>query len=263
MSLALQTLPNEIMFAVNSSGISLKELSFVSGSQSDVANPERIDYNDGFIPLLWGEKGDVKSFSKVPELKEVIEGNAAKIETKNLNLQHKGCFAYLEIESPEYCNGKIELVSGNSSKAGYNFSIDAGKHQYAIRISNGYYWWHTSNPLITFKADKNVKITKFSILLEDGSQIENVKDEGIVLANLNDDNWTKGCSVKYNLLAMEYSAKKEKLLKENKNIKTVKGTVIPITGYYVSGGYINITVGESIGKIIGEVGYPNQIQFKK
>lgn len=263
LNLALQTLPNEIMFAVNISGISLKELSFVSGSQSDVANPERIDYNTGFIPLLWAEDGKVESFSKVPTLKETIEGSTAKIEAKNINLQHKGCFAYLEIESPEYCNGKIELVSGNSSKAGYNFSIDAEKHQYAIRISNGYYWWHTSNPLITFKADKNVKITKFSIILEDGSQIENIKDEGIVLANLNDDNWTKGCSSKYKLLAMEYSAKKEKLLKENKKIKTIKGNIVPITGYYISGGYINITVDGSIDKIIDEVGYPNQIQFVK
>ncbi|WP_282786527.1 hypothetical protein [Flavobacterium croceum] len=263
LNLSLQSIPDDIMFAVNTSSIVLKELDFISGSQSDVLNPEKIDYNAGFIPLLWGEKGNVSIFSKVLPLKEIIEGSAAKVETKNLNKQKQGCFAYIEIESSEYCNGKIELMANDISKAGYNFSIDAGKHQYAIRISNGYYWWHTTNPLVTFKSDKNVKISKFSVILEDGSQIENIKEEGITLANLNDDNWTKGCSSKYKMLAMEYAPKKEKLLQQCKKIKTPKGTIVPITGYYVSGGYINITINENVEKIIDEVGYPNQLQFVK
>lgn len=263
LDLSLQSLPAELMFAVNTSEITLQELAFTNGSQTDLLRPERIDYNTGFIPMLWAEKGDVESFTKVPVLKEVIEGNTAKIASKNLNQRSGGAFAFLEIESPEYCNGKIELVSENSSKAAYSFSIDGGKHQYAIRISNGYYWWNTLNPLVTFSSDKNVKITKFSLLSEDGSVIENVKEEPLTLANLNDENWTNGCSSKYKLLSIAFTTKNEKLVKENKNIKTVTGKLVPITGYYVSGGYINITVNADIASISNEIGYPNVIQFVK
>ena len=94
----------------------------------------------------------------------------------------------------------IDLSEYNISKATYGFNILSGKHQYAIRISNGFYWWNSTNPKITFKAEKTVKISKFSLITENGKTAVNYKSNGLTLSNLNDANWKNGFSLSYNMI---------------------------------------------------------------
>ncbi|HSD14315.1 MAG TPA: hypothetical protein VLB74_06680 [Flavobacterium sp.] len=263
LKLSLPKTPVEIMFAINTSGIVLKKFSITNGSQSEMTKPEKIDYFAGFVPKLWAENSKETIFDKVQPLKEVAEETSASINAKNLNTFGQGCYAYLELESDSDMNGSIEIVSNDVSVASYGFSIVPGKHSYAIRMSNSYYWWNTTDPKISFKAGKAIKISKFSLILSDGSKEERFKGNGITLANLNDENWVKGCSVNYNMILFDYSPKREKLLSENKKIRLIDGRILNITGHYVSGNYINVTVSEKLSDYINALGYPNTIEFIK
>lgn len=263
INLDLPKTPVEIMVAVNTSGIVLKQFSITNGSQSEIKTPEKIDYFIGFVPKLWAEESEEIAFTKVNSLKEIAEETTASINSNKLNTSSQGCYAYLELESDSDSNGTIELISNDNVKASYAFSIVPGKHSYAIRISNSYYWWNTSAPKINFRAEKVMKISKFSLILSDGSQQEMFKGNGITLTNLSDENWINGCSLQYNMLLFDYSPKKEKLLKEFKKIKLSNGNVLNITGFYVSGNYINVTISEKISDYVSLIGYPNHIEFIK
>lgn len=263
INLDLPKTPVEIMVAVNTTGIVLKQLSITNGSQSEIKTPEKIYYFIGFVPKLWAEESDEIIFNKVNALKEIAEETTASIKANKLNTFSQGCYAFLELESDSDTNGTIEIITDNKVNASYAFSIVPGKHKYAIRVSNSYYWWNSTQVTINFKATKALKISKFSLILSDGSQQEMFKGNGITLTNLNDENWINGCSLQYNMLLFDFSPSKEKLLKKYKKIKLSTGSVVNITGFYISGNYINVTVNEKISEYINLIGYPNQIEFIK
>ncbi|UGS23647.1 hypothetical protein [Flavobacterium channae] len=263
INLDLPKTPVEIMVAVNTSGIVLKQFNITNGSQSEIKNPEKIDYFIGFVPKIWAEESEEIAFEKVKPLKEIEEETFASINSNQLNSSSQGCFAYLELESDGDSNGIIEIISDDNVKASYAFSIVPGKHSYAIRISNSYYWWNTNAPKINFRAEKVMKISKFSLISSDGSQQKTFKGNGITLTNLNDENWINGCSLQYNMVLFDYSPKREKLLKEFKKIRLSNGSVLNIKGFYVSGNYINVTISEKIPDYISLIGYPNPIEFIK
>jgi hypothetical protein len=261
INLELPKTPVEIMVAVNTSGVVLKQFSITNGSQSEIKSPEKIDYFVGFVPKLWAEESEEIAFEKVNSLKEIAEETTASINANKLNTSSQGCYAFLELESTSDTNGTIEIISNDIVKASYSFSIVPGKHKYAIRVSNNYYWWNSTKPKINFKAFQALKISKFSLILSDGSQQELFKGNGNTLTNLNDENWINGCSLQYNMLLFDYSPSKEKLLKKYKKIKLSNGSVLNISGFYVSGNYINVTISEKISEYINLIGYPNQIEF--
>lgn len=254
-------IPSEIMVAVNVESITPQVFQFISDSQSSVNKPEKIDYFIGFVPKLWAENSKNDAFSSVKSFKQPMEETTVSIEAKNLNRNKNGVFAFLEIESETDMTGSIDLSEKNSSKANYSFSILAGKHQYAIRVSNGFYWWNSTNPRITFKAEKRVKLSKFSLITENGQTTVDYKSNGLTLSNLNDENWKNGCSISYNMVVLDYSPTKENLLKTHKKIKLTDNRIVTIKGYYVSGNYINITIEEKLQDYIDVIGFPNALEF--
>lgn len=254
--------PSEIMVAVNVQSITPQVFQFVSDSQGSVNKPDKIDYFIGFVPKLWAENSKNEDFDAVKSF-EPVEETTVSIDAKNLNRTKTGVFAYLEIESETDMTANIDLSENNISKASYGFSILAGKHQYAIRVSNGYYWWNSTNPKITFKAEKVVKLSKFSLISENGKTAINYKSNGLTLSNLNDENWKNGCSLSYNMVVLDYSPSKENLLKSCKKIKLVDNRIVTIKGFYVSGNYINITIEEKLQDYSDKIGYPNTLELIK
>ena len=83
------------------------------------------------------------------------------------------------------------------------------------------------------------------------------------MSNLTDENWKNGFSFTYNMVVVDYSPKKENLLKTNKKIKLSDNRVVTIKGYYVTGNYINITIHEELQDYINVIGFPNSIEFIK
>lgn len=255
--------PSEIMVSVNVESITPQVIQFVGDSQGSVNKPEKIDYFIGSIPKLWAENSKNIDFSSVKVLNQLVEETSVSIEAKNLNKSKNGVFAFLEIESDIDLTANIDLSENNISKATYGFNILPGKHQYAIRVSNGFYWWNSINPKITFKAEKTVKISKFSLITENGKTAVNYKSNGLTLSNLNDENWKNGCSLSYNMIVLDYSPTKENMLKKLKKIKLSDNRIVSVKGYYVSGNYINITVEENLQDYIKVIGFPNTLEFVK
>lgn len=256
-------IPFEIMVGVNVESITPQVFQFVSDSQGSVDNPDKIDYFIGFVPKLWAENSRNEIFNSVKSFKVPVEETTVSIEAKNLNRNKEGVFAFLEIESETDMTASIDLSENNISKASYGFSVLAGKHQYAIRVSNGFYWWNSTDSKITFKAEKAVKLSKFSLITENGKTTVDYKSNGLTLSNLNDENWNNGCSTTYNMVVLDYSPTKENLLKTNKKIKLSDNRVVTIKGYYVSGNYINITIEEKLQDYINVIGFPNALEFVK
>ena len=255
--------PSEIMVAINIESITPQQIQFIGDSQGSVNKPEKIDYYIGAIPKLWAENSKNIDFTSVKPLNQFIEETSASIDAKNLNRNKTGVFAYLEIESDIDLTASIDLSDSNISKATYGFNIFPGKHQYAVRVSNGFYWWNSNLPKITFKSEKAVKITKFSLITDNKKTIVDYKSNGLTLSNLNDENWKNGCSISYNMLVLDYSPSKEALLKTNKKIKLTDNRIVKIKGYYVSGNYINITLEEKLKDYIEVISFPNTLEFVK
>jgi len=256
-------IPSEIMVSINVESITPQVFQFVSDSQGSVNKPEKIDYFIGAVPKLWAENSKNIDFSLAKPFKQPVEETTASIEAKNLNRSKIGVFAYLEIESEIDLTAQIDLSENNISKATYGFSILPGKHTYAIRVSNGFYWWNSTHPKVTFKAEKAVKLTKFSLITENGKTTVDYKSNGLTLSNLNDENWKKGCSLTYNMVVLDYSPTKENLLKTCKKIKLSDNRIVTVKGYYVSGNYINITLEEKLQDYIAVIGFPNALEFIK
>jgi hypothetical protein len=256
-------IPSEIMVAVNVQSITPQVFQFVSDSQGSVNKPDKIDYFIGFVPKLWAENSKNEAFNSVKSFKQPVEETTVSIEAKNINRNKNGVFAFLEIESETDMTATIDLSENNISKATYGFSVLAGKHQYAVRVSNGFYWWNSSHPKVTFKSEKVVKLSKFSLITENGQTAVNYKSNGLTLSNLNDENWKNGCSLSYNMVVLDFSPTKENLLKTCKKIKLKDNRIVTVKGYYVSGNYINITIEEKLQDYIGIIGFPNAIEFVK
>jgi len=263
INMDFEKIPSEIMIAVNVESITPKFFQFISDAQGSANEPEKIDYYVGFVPKLWAENSKHIDFSSVQSLKEPIEEATVSIEAKNLNRNKEGVFAYLEIESVVDINATIDLSVKNSSKATYTFKIIEGKHQYAIRVSNGFYWWNSNNPRIIFKSEKAVKLSKFSLISENGKTAIDYKSNGLTLSSLNDENWKNGCSISYNMVVMDYSVAKENLLKTAKKIKLADNRVVTVKEYIVSGNYINITLEENLQDYIEAIQYPHTVEFHK
>ncbi|MEW5676548.1 hypothetical protein ABGT15_09570 [Flavobacterium enshiense] len=253
--------PHELMIGMNVESITLEQFEITSDLQGNINQPEKIDYFIGFVPRLWAEESDSEVFAKVKPFQDIVEETTASIEAKNLNTNRKGVFAFIEVETDADMTASVDLSENNISKATYGFSVSAGKHQYAVRVSNGYYWWNTSNPKITFKAEKAVKISKFCLISDDGTKEISFKSNGLTLANLNDSNWINGCSLAYNMVVLDFSPSKEKLLQKHKKIKLLDGRMVTVKGYYVSGNYINITIAEKLEDYVGTIGFPNALEF--
>ena len=256
-------IPSEIMVAVNVQSITPQVFQFVSDSQGSVNKPDKIDYFIGFVPKLWAENSKNEAFNSVKSFNQPVEETTVSIEAKNLNRIKNGVFAFLEIESETDMTATIDLSENNISKATYGFSILAGKHQYAVRVSNGFYWWNSTHPKVTFKSEKVVKLSKFSLVTENGKTAVDYKSNGLTLSNLNDENWKNGCSFSYNMVVLDFSPTKENLLKTCKKIKLKDNRIVTVKGYYVSGNYINITIEEKLQDYIGIIGFPNAIEFVK
>ncbi|RZL45428.1 MAG: hypothetical protein EOP00_17475 [Pedobacter sp.] len=256
-------IPFEIMVSVNVEKITPKVFQFTNDSQGSVNKPEKIDYFIGYVPKLWAENSNNVDFSMINSLKNPVEETTASIESQNLNKTKGGVFAYMEIESETDIVASIDLSESNISKANYGFNIMKGKHNYAIRVSNGFYWWNSINPKVSFKSEKAVKIHKFSLVTENGKTAINYKSNGLTLSNLNDENWKNGCSLALNMVALDYSPTKEKLLQTNKKIKLKDNRAVTIKGYYVSGNYINITLEEKLEDYTNVIGFPNSVEFTK
>lgn len=263
ISMDFASMPFEIMVGVNIDEITPQLMEFVNDAKGSISDPEKIDYFIGFVPKLWAENSKNVDFSAVKSLSEPLEETTASIESQNLNKTQNGVFAYLEIESATDMTGTIDLSEDNSSKASYGFSILAGKHAYAIRVSNGFYWWNSINPKITFKAEKSVKITKFSLISENGKTVVDYKSNGLTLSNLNDENWKKGCSISYNMIVLDYSPTKEKLVSSHTKIQLIDNRIVTIKGHQVSGNYINIAIEEKLEDYIDVISFPNALKFIK
>ena len=130
-------------------------------------------------------------------------------------------------------------------------------------MSNGFYWWNSTNPKVTFKAEKALKLSKFSLVTENGKITVDYKSNGLTLSNLNDENWKNGSSLSYNMVVLDYSSTKENLLKTYKKIKLADNRIVNIRGYYVSENYINITIEENLQDYIKVIGFPNALEFVK
>lgn len=254
-------IPSEIMIAVNVESIAPKLFQFVSDTKGSVNQPEKIDYYIGSVPKLWAENSDNLVFNSVKPLSQPVEESTASIDSGSLNSKKVGVFAFLEIESPSDITATIDVSEKSISKAMYGFNILAGKHQYAVRVSNGFYWWNTTNPKITFKAENSIKILKFALVTEDGKTSIPFKSNGLTLSNLNDENWKNGCSLSYNMVALDYSPAKEKLLVKFKKMQLVNNRMVTIKGYYVSGSYINVTLLEDLQEYNDLIAFPNTIEF--
>lgn len=263
ISMDFANIPFEIMVAINTERITPQLIEFASDANGSVAKPEKINYFIGFVPKLWAENSKNADFSSIKPLKQPVEETTASIASQNLNKTSMGVFAYLEIESEIDMTANIDVSENNISKASYDFSILAGKHQYAIRVSNGFYWWNSIHPKITFKAEKSVKLSKFSLVTENGKTTVDYKSNGLTLANLNDENWKNGCSLAFNMVVLDYSPTKEKLLYTHKKIKLIDNRIVRVKGYYVSGNYINITIEEELQNYIDVIGFPNTLEFIK
>ena len=263
INMDFEKVPFEIMIAVNVESISPKVFQFISDAQGSANEPEKIDYNIGFVPKLWAENSKDVDFSSVSLFKDPIVEATASIEAKNLNTIKEGVFAYLEIESDAEMNATVDLSVKNTSKASYAFKILAGKHHYAIRVSNGFYWWNSINPRIIFKAEKTVILSKFALISERGKTTINYEANGLTLSSLNDDNWKNGCSITYNMVVMDYSPAKEKILKASKKIKLADNRTATIKEYSISGNYINIILAENLQDFKEVIQYPNTITFQK
>jgi len=261
ISMDFASMPFEIMVGVNVEEITPQLMEFVNDAKGSISDPEKIDYFIGFVPKLWAENSNNFAFSAVKSLNEPLEETTASIESHNLNKTQNGVFTYLEIESETDMTANIDLSENNISKASYGFSILAGKHTYAIRVSNGFYWWNSVSPKITFKAEKSVRITKFSLISENGKIVVDYKSNGLTLSNLNDENWKNGCSIAYNMIVLDYSPTKEKLVSSHKKIQLVDNRIVTIKGYQVSGNYINVAIEERLQDYIDVIGFPNALKF--
>lgn len=261
LTMTLPKMPNEIMVAVNTSSIIWKEFGIDIGSQSNLKTPEPIDYNTGFISKLWAEKSKETCFDKVLPLQKEEEGKIFDFDPHQLNTQSKGAYVFFELQSDLDFTANLELLVAGQMKANYRINIQSGIHKYAVRVSNGYYWWNSIQPKFQLKLDNVARLKRAAVLTFDGSIIHNYKAKGLQLAELNDENWKNGCSVNYKMLVMDYSPKIEKLVKSHKKIKATDGSTLTITGCYSAGNYLNITVAKLTSKDIQSFGAPKQIEF--
>lgn len=256
-------IPFEMMIAINVTSITPKSFQFISQSQGIISEPEKIDYNIGFVPKLWAENSEQPDFSNVKALDQAIEETKISLKSKNLNKTKVGVFAYYELESPVDIMATVDLSVNDVSRASYRLCIMAGKHQYALRVSNGFYWWNSTNPKIILTADNLVKVTKCSLITEDGRTAIDYKSDGLTLANLTDENWKNGCSASLNMILLNYSPAKENLLKQYKKIKLIDGRIVTVKSYAVSGNYINVTLVENVQEYVEGLQYPNALEFIK
>lgn len=243
-------IPNELMVAVNTPELQLKEFKIIGDSKSSVKTPERIDYFIGFVPYLWGEKTDDVLFNTIPEIKNFTEESTMSIPVKSINKNKSGTFLCMEFDSETDQTISVEIEKDNVIKATYGISLVPGKHQYKFKISNNYYWWNLTNFNINIKTQKAVKVTKLALLSEDLKNSENYKTKGLTLSSLTDENWTLGVSKSLKMLLLDFSPTKENKIKNAKKIQFKDGVEVAISGYNISGNYIQVYVSESdIAKI--------------
>lgn len=262
IGLSLPKMPHEIMFANGTKEIDITSFSITSGEQANVKNPEMTDYNIGHVARLWAENTEGNLFDKVTLLSEPLIENSIVFDKAKVKNYQKGYYLFLEIESDADYAAYVDLIDKEEKKGSYKFYIVPGKHKYAVRVSSNYYWWNfTSSAKIVLTLPKALKISKCSLVSEDQNDELAFSGTTLSFSNITDENWNGGVSLKYNMLLLDYSPKKEGYLKKYKKIKLKDGNIINVTGYKVDGNYINVYVKENLANFISVAPYPNPIEF--
>ncbi|RKS01085.1 hypothetical protein [Flavobacterium sp. 102] len=263
LSLDFPKMPSELMVAINMPTITINNFSVSSGSSGTVSNPEKKDYYLLNLPRIWAEYDGQTLFDMVKPLEENVNETTISMNKSELKNTRKPYYVYLEANANFDFGAKIELMDGSGSLASFYFNIIKGKHRYAIRVSSNYYWWSTQNSKITFTADQPIEVLKYAILSDDGKEIQNYKAGAMTLSNVNDENWKGGVGLKYNLLLLDFSPNKEKLLVPGSKIKFADGTFATIVGHNVAGNYIQVSVKEDVKNFVNSGSYPNPIRIVK
>ena len=261
ISVNFAKLPSELMIAVNTKDLKFENLTVSSGSTQAINNPEMLDYWLANVPRLWAEKTNEQVFNQVSTLKEPITEASLTFNKTAVTNFRKPYYLYLEATTDLDLGAHVSLKSDGLNQAIFHFNIIPGKHSYAIRLSSSFYWWNLDKNQIVLSIDKPVEISKIAIISEDGLNQTSYKSGGLTLSSITDENWTGGVGLTYNMLLIDSSPTKEKLLKTATKIKFTDGSFATIAGYSLAGNYIQITVKENTKELIKKASYPNLIEI--
>lgn len=84
----------------------------------------------------------------------------------------------------------------------------------------------------------------------------------IQLANYSDENWKNGVGLTFDMLLVDYSEAKYKLISEGKELNLPSGEKVPYVGYEKAGNFIHIQLTEKPTKYQAAIEYPNEITIK-
>lgn len=254
-------LPSELMVAVNLSSVTLNSFFISSSSQEVISNPERQDYYLLNLPRLWAEKDGGTLFESVKPLENSTTEATISMNKAEIKNSKKPYYVYIEVTANYEFGAKVDLLDGDINLGSFHFTTRKGKHSYAIRVSSNYYWWSSRNSKIVYTGEQPSEISKFAVISEDGKDIYNYKPGAMTLSNITDENWKGGVGLKYNLLLLDFSPSKEKLLTTGSKIKFVDGSFATVLGHNVVGNYIQVNVKEDVKKFLYFGNYPNPIQI--
>lgn len=259
--LPIASLPAEIMVGINIKGLELHGIKCVVPKTSKI-EPSFADHILGHIPRIWAEKSDETVFSKVEKLATPTSLQRITMLKSRIRNSQKPFYLYIEAasEQPQMAHVAINDFSGNAN-AVYHFNLLKGEHRYALRLSSSYFWWQQENSAVLFNADAPTRISACTLIAADGSEQLSYNPKELMLSNLNDANWTAGVGLTSNMLLLDHSPEREKLIKGAKRIKLKDDTLIPLAGHQIVGGYIQLLPAQSITPYRNLLAYPNTIEL--
>lgn len=84
----------------------------------------------------------------------------------------------------------------------------------------------------------------------------------IQLANYSDENWKNGVGLTFNMLLVDYSEEKLKLISNGTELNLPSGEKVPYVGYEKAGNFIHIQLAEKPTKYQAAIEFPNEIIIK-
>lgn len=260
-------MPHEFMIAINTSSVKVNSLKIDFDSAASMASsipslPEFGDYWIGEVPRLWAEQSDEEAFEKVSNLSSPLIESVAMFQRKQIKDYRKPTYLFIEATSEIEMSAAVTFFDGNEKRNIIHFNIKPGKGSYAIRLSSNYYWWHTTpDSKIALTADKAMKITKLSIISQDGKDEIQYKNGDLSLSNITDENWYGGVGLTNNLLLMDYVPGREKLFKPGSMMQLKDGRAMTIQSAAVVGNYLHIHIVGNPVDYKDAVAFPNTFQM--
>lgn len=262
--LDLPSCPLDLRMDLETPQIGLKRIKVVSAGGAGFQLPVPINIPLDEIPRLWAEKGDADLFGKVPKLDEPLKQSALNILLANPQIKGKPSYLFVEADATAMQPAVVTVFDAqNQPKGVYNFNLQPGKHQYAIRLTADYYWWHGNLAKLSFTTAGAVSVTKFALVSADGKNTEAYKGGEMTLSNITDQNWQNGIGVgdQANLLLIDNSRRNWAALQKGRFIELTDGARIQITAKEQVGDFIRVSFAQDIQALKPKLQYPNNIKI--